>query len=85
MSSTKMVLAEMATEHFTFRALGADEDCAKSAILRGWEKHVKSYGDYHQMPWDGKTANEIEEWYGINTYSVEMNECLRDDVVLNVR
>lgn len=85
MSSTPMILAEMTTENFTFRALAADEDCAKEAILRGWKKHIKSWENYHEIEWTGKTVNEVREWYGISFYPVEINECLRDDECLNVR
>lgn len=85
MSSSIIVLAEMVTEHYTFRALGSGKDSAKRAILRGWKEHIKSWEDQHKKPWDGYTVNEIEEWYGINTFPLEINECLRDDFVLNIR
>lgn len=76
----EMIFAEMQTEHFTFRAIGADKDAAMRAILRGWQKHMKPHGGNLY-----NTVAELHDWYGINTYPMEMNECLRDDTILGVK
>ncbi len=79
-----MFLATMETENFTFRALGATIELAKEALIRGWKAHIKQCEAYHT---DGYYPHESlpEDWYGINVYPMEMNECLRDDDVLGVK
>lgn len=78
----EMIFAEMQTENFTFRAIGVDKDAAERAILRGWKKHLKQY---RKTAEDGylksayKTVAELHDWYGINTYPMELNECSRDN------
>ncbi len=82
-----MFYAEMITEHYTFRALAATGQAAKEAIFRGWMKHHKVL-DGPNGPLPRPTLCELaglEGWYGINIYRLEMNECLRDDVVMEVK
>ncbi len=81
MSKCEFKLAVLQTEHFTFRALAADDRAAKRAILRGWKRHQKEYGFVAER----NTVAELDDWYGISTYPVELNDCLRDDQLLNVR
>lgn len=79
-----MFLATMETEHYTFRAIASTADDAKKAIKRGWKAHMKQCLK-NGATWDGIPLSEIEEWYGINVFPMEMNECLRDDSILGVK
>lgn len=84
MSACLMVYAEMQTEHYTFRAIASYRPEAIAAIKRGWEEHMKQMSrtsDDLQMI----TSEKLEDHYGINTFIMDINNCLRDDVTLNVR
>ena len=74
-----MFLATMETQHFSFQALGADEDAAERAIHRGWVAHCRQYDAYEQ------SLEELRENFGINVHPIEMNECLRDGTPLGVK
>jgi hypothetical protein len=66
----------METYNFTFRAVGATEFAAKKAILRGWAKHRRT-ASLPAQSYITKTK-DVEEEYGINTFEIPMNGCLRD-------
>ena len=44
MKKCDYILAEMQTDHYTFRAIAVDDESARRAILRGWLKHFEKLG-----------------------------------------
>jgi len=67
-----MWIAEYDSSHFSFVAVGEQRVRAIYALKRGLRKHGEEYGcDPHW--WDND---------GINTYQIQMGECLRDGSVI---
>ena len=64
-----MWIAELDTEHFRFRALGATEGKALAALKRGWKKHREQY--------DGVAPFSMFA-EDVTAYEIQPGECFRD-------
>ncbi len=63
-------VAEMETEHYTWRAVGRTEEEAVFAIVNGWAHGV---GCERRTP---MTQEELEEYYGINRWAMRFGKCI---------
>lgn len=86
-----MVLAELNTEHFQFKALAGNEREAKMAVVGAFQRHLMENGstprdwadavgmDYGVASFEQFFA-ALQDWYGINTYDFGSDNCvaLRD-------
>ena len=63
-------VAEMETEHYTWRAVGRTEEEAVLAIENEWNHGV---GCERRTP---MTQEELEEYYGINRWAMRFGKCI---------
>jgi len=74
-----MILAIMKTEHFTFRALAANEKASDKLIREAWLKHHEQYrSNCPQI----STVEELTEWYGISHYNIAVGQAMCDEDTL---
>lgn len=62
-------VAIMDSEHYTWKAIGLTEDEARDTIAKEW-----SEGKGNERR-DAMTREELEEFYGINTWFIEFGQC----------
>ena len=64
---TKHYLAEMETEHYSWKAIGTTPEQAKRAILKAWNSD-----DWREK----MTLQGLDDWYGISIYELKDGECI---------
>ncbi len=83
---TKLYLATMTTENYTFQSIGSGPRAAETAVLRGWITHLKQVEERNPGYFDTRprTVPELKDYYGITVTALGMNDCARDGEALNL-
>jgi hypothetical protein len=72
-------LAEMETEHYSWRALGHTEDQARDAIEQAWIAHHEALNlgpsDYDYVV----TPDDLNDYYGVRVTQLEVGSGYRDE------
>lgn len=86
-----MILAELNTEHFQFKALAGNAREARLAVVGAFQRHLAQHdstpadwADAVAQPYQTSSleqfASALQDWYGINTFDFGSDNCraLRD-------
>jgi hypothetical protein len=76
-----LVVATMETEHYTFRACGANFNTARDYLVGAWKEHWKQINQ--DPPFD--RFSDLDEHYGVRLDRVYAGWAVRDDDVLAIK
>ena len=68
-------VAQMETESFSWLSVGETEEQAKDAVLKRWNRNVKSQSEYYGTPYKKWDMETLESYYEVTVERVGMGEC----------
>lgn len=68
-------VAQMESESFSWLSVGETEEQAKTAILKEWNKRIKSNSEYYGILFEKWDMEKLETYYAITVEKIGNGQC----------